>query len=102
MKDKRRDLRKQHNEICRKIMDATDEKQLLKLKADRKKIEDKIQRTEGGPLVSKSKNKPKSHIGNCPLCFRRIERGDSYVQSGKLTFCSDRHYKEYVALQNEK
>lgn len=102
MKDKRRDLRKQHNEICRKIMDATDEKQLLKLKADRKKIEDKIQRTEGGPVVSKSKKKSKRHIGNCPLCTRKIEYGDSYVQAGKLTFCNDRHHKEYIALLNEK
>ncbi|MEK4113256.1 hypothetical protein MHH92_23600 [Paenibacillus sp. FSL M7-1414] len=102
MQNKRRELRKQHNEICRKIMDSTDGKQLKQLHADRKKIEDKIQRTEGGPVVSKSKKKPKRHIGNCPLCFRKIEYGDSYVQAGKLTFCNDRHHKEYIALLKEK
>lgn len=102
MKDKRRELRKQHNEICRKIMDATDEKLLKQLHVKRKSIEEEIRQTEGGPVVSNGKKKTKSHIGNCPLCFRRIEYGESYVLAGKLTFCNERHRKEYVALINEK
>ncbi|WFR64280.1 hypothetical protein P9222_08965 [Paenibacillus amylolyticus] len=102
MNNQRRELRKRHNELCRKIMDATDEKQLKQLQADRKKIEEKLQRAEGGPVVAKSKQKLKRHIGNCPLCFRKIEYGESYVQAGKLTFCNDRHHKEYISLINEK
>ncbi|WJH28422.1 hypothetical protein N6H13_25865 [Paenibacillus sp. CC-CFT742] len=102
MKDKRRDLRNKHNELCRNILDATDEKLLKQLNADRKKIEEKIRQTEGGPIVSNTKKKLKSHIGNCPLCFRRIEYGECYVQAGKLTFCNERHRKEYIALINEK
>ncbi|MET3937215.1 hypothetical protein ABIC22_000027 [Paenibacillus sp. PvP094] len=100
MKNTRRELRKQHNEICRKILDATDENLIMQLQADRKKIEGKIQKAEGGPIVSKKKSR--RDIGNCPLCFHRIKYGESYVQAGKLKFCNERHHKEYIALVNEK
>ncbi|NUU77991.1 hypothetical protein [Paenibacillus xylanilyticus] len=100
MKNKRRELRKQHNEICRKILDATDKSLIMQLQAKRKKIEGEIQKSEGGPIVSKKKFK--SDIGNCPLCFQRIKYGESYVQAGKLKFCNDRHRREYAALINEK
>ncbi|OMF09580.1 hypothetical protein BK129_01640 [Paenibacillus amylolyticus] len=102
MSNQRRELRKRHNEICRKILDETNVQRINELQVVRKEIEAELQRTEGEPTVKESKKKPKRHIGNCPLCFRRIEYGESYVQAGKLTYCNDRHLKEYKALINEK
>lgn len=102
MNNQRRELRKRHNEICRKILDETDVYRIKELQVVRKEIEVELQRTEGEPPIKEKKQKPKRHIGNCPLCFRRIEYGESYVQVGKLTYCNDRHLKEYKALINEK
>lgn len=102
MQNKRRELRKKLNEICRNILKATDEKQIKQLHADRKRMEAKIQRSEGGPVESTGTKKSRKYIGSCPLCSYRIKYGESYVEYRKMTFCNERHYKEYVALRNEK
>lgn len=103
MQKQRRDLRKQHNAVCRKILDNKDASLVVPLQAERKRLEIEIQRLEGGPIEPLQNNKSKNYIGRCPLCSYRIKYGDSYVESGKLVFCNDRHLKEYVSLiKNEK
>ncbi|MEK3824455.1 hypothetical protein [Paenibacillus sp. FSL K6-1558] len=101
MKDKRRELRKKHNEICRNIMNETDASDIKKLQAERERIEKKIKQTEGGSGV-KDKKRQKRDIGNCLLCYRRIKYGEPYVESNKRIFCKERHLNEYIALKNEK
>lgn len=101
MKDKRRELRKRHNEICRSVMNETDASRIKKLKAERERIEKKIKQTEGGSGVKEKKHQ-KRDIGNCLLCYRRIKYGEQYVQLDRLVFCKERHLKEYIALKNEK
>lgn len=55
MKDKRRELRKKHNEICRNIMNETDASDIKKLQAERERIEKRLNRRKV-VLVSKTKS----------------------------------------------
>ncbi|MHA7580427.1 hypothetical protein ACX12E_08510 [Paenibacillus vandeheii] len=102
MVNKRHELRRQLNEICLKLMEATDPKQIKLLKADRDRLENKIKKAEGRSSEENSKKRVNKYIGYCPLCWHRIMYGESYIEHGKMTFCNNKHYKEYIALRNEK